>query len=239
MPELVVSTIQPTHGYLKSRVEKMLRPAFAALLVGSGYYIGAKIGFALTFHPHPVSTLWPPNSILLAALLLSRTRFWWFFLLAAFPAHLLVQINQDIPMTMILCWFISNCSEALIGASIFRYLARSEVRFDSTHHVSMFILVALLGPFLSSFIDTAFVMLNQFGDSPYWAVFRMRVFSNVLATLTLVPLIITWWNIEFAYLRSRSWKRYVEAGLLVAGLLIVVLVSFRSQTTRQIGRAHV
>lgn len=232
MPEFVVSTIQPTHGYLKSRVEKMLRPAFSALMVGSGYYIGAKIGFALTFQPHPVSTLWPPNSILLAALLLSRTRSWWFLLLAAFPAHLLVQINQDIPMTMILCWFISNCSEALIGASIFRYLARSEVRFDSTHHVSLFILVALLGPFLSSFIDTAFVMLNQYGNSPYWAVFWMRVFSNVLATLTLIPLIITWRRIEFAYLRSRSWKRYVEAALLAASFLVVVLVSFSSQTTR-------
>jgi integral membrane sensor domain MASE1 len=110
MPELVVSTIQPTYGYLKSRVDKMAHAAFAALLVGSGYYIGAKIGFALTFQPNPVSTLWPPNAILLSALLLSRTRVWWFLLLAAFPAHLLVQINQDIPMTMILCWFISNCS---------------------------------------------------------------------------------------------------------------------------------
>jgi two-component system sensor histidine kinase UhpB len=230
MPELVVSTIQPTYGYLKSRVDKMAHAAFAALLVGSGYYIGAKIGFALTFQPNPVSTLWPPNAILLSALLLSRTRVWWFLLLAAFPAHLLVQINQDIPMTMILCWFISNCSEALIGASIFRYLAKSELRFDSTHHVSLFILVAFLGPFFSSFIDTAFVILNQLGNSPYWAVFRMRVFSNVLATLTLVPLIITWWNIDFAHLRSRPWNRYIEAGLLVASFLIVVFVVLSSQT---------
>lgn len=230
MPELVVSTIQPTHGYSKSRVEKMLRAALAALLVGSGYYIGAKIGFALTFQPYPVSTLWPPNSILLAALLLSRTRSWWFLLLAAFPAHLLAQLNSDIPMTMILCWFVSNCSEALIGASIFRYLARSEVRFDNTRHVSIFILIALLGPFLSSFIDAGFVMLNQFGNTPYWAVFRMRVFSNVLASLTLVPLIVTWYCFEFSMLQSASWKRYLEAGLLAAGLLTVGLLSFSSIT---------
>ncbi|HKO63343.1 MAG TPA: hypothetical protein VJV03_19420, partial [Pyrinomonadaceae bacterium] len=44
----------------------MFRPGLAALLVGISYYVGAKIGFALTFEPHPVSTLWPPNSILLA-----------------------------------------------------------------------------------------------------------------------------------------------------------------------------
>jgi signal transduction histidine kinase len=231
MSELVVNTIQPPRSYLEIRREKLLRAVLAALLVGSGYYIGAKLGFALTFQPYPVSTLWPPNSILLAALLLSRTRSWWFLLLAAFPAHLLVQLNADIPMMMILCWFVSNCSEALIGASIFRYLTRSEVRFDITHHVSMFILIALLGPFLSSFIDAGFVKLNQFESSSYWAIFRLRFFSNVLASLTLVPLIVTWRRFEFASLRNSSWKRYLEAGLLVAAFLMVGLVSFSSQTT--------
>lgn len=231
MSQLVVNTIQPTSSSLKSRRENLLRSVLAVLLVGGGYYIGAKIGFALTFHPYPVSTLWPPNSILLAALLLSRTRSWWYLLLAAFPAHLLVQLNANIPMTMSLCWFVSNCSEALIGASIFRYLTRSEMRFDITHHVSKFILIALLGPFISSFIDVGFVMLNQYENSSYWANFRLRFFSNVLATLTLVPLIITWRRFEFASLRNISWKRYFEAGLLVAGFLIVDLVSFSSQTT--------
>ena len=231
MPELVVSTTKPTGSYLKISRETLLRSAFAALLVGSAYYIGAKIGFALTFQPHPVSTLWPPNSILFAALLLSQTRSWWFLLLAAFPAHLLVQINQEIPTTMILCWFVSNCSEALIGASVFRYVTKSDVRFDNTHHVSMFIFVALLGPFLSSFIDAAFVMLNQFGTTPYWTVFRMRFFSNVLASLTLVPLIVTWRDFDLSAAENASWKRFLEAGLLAVGSLIVGLLSFSSQTT--------
>jgi two-component system sensor histidine kinase UhpB len=231
MSEIVVSTIKPTRNYLASGRERLLRRILAALLVGSAYYIGAKIGFALTFQPHPVSTLWPPNSILFAALLLSQTRSWWFLLLAAFPAHLLVQLNADIPMTMILCWFVSNCSEALIGAAIFRYFARSELRFDNTHHVSIFLLAAFLGPFLSSFLDTSFVLLNHFGNSPYWSVFRMRVFSNTLASLTLVPLIVTWSRFELSILRRVTWKRYFEAGLVAIGLLIVGVLSFTSQTT--------
>src|SRR6185503_17534942 len=230
MSELVVSTTQLSRDRVSSRREQLLRTVLAALLVGSGYYVGAKIGFALTFQPHPVSTLWPPNSILLAALLLSQPRQWWLLLLAAFPAHLLVQVNADIPMTMILCWFVSNCTEALIGASIMRYLAVSEVRFDNTRHVSMFLLVATLGPFLSSFLDSAFVTLNRFGNSPYWAVFRMRVFSNVLASVTLVPLIVTWSRVKESFLKPVSWKRYVEAVLLALGLLIVGLVSFSSGT---------
>ena len=227
MSGLVVRAIDLNISNLVSR--RVLRYALAALLVGVAYYLGAKLGFALTSQRHPVSTLWPPNSILVAILVLSPRRLWWFFLLAALPAHLLVQINADIPTAMILCSFVSNCSEALIGASILRYLTKSEVRLDNTNHVWMFILAALLGPFLSSFLDAAFVILNQFGKSSYWAVFRMRFFSNVLATLTLVPLIVTWRRAELPTLKTISWRRYLEAGLLVVGFAFVAYVSFSSR----------
>lgn len=232
MSELVVSTAKVSRNELASR--GVLRTALAALSVGAAYFIGAKIGFALTFQPHPVSTLWPPNSILFAALILSKPRSWWFLLLAAFPAHLLVQLNADIPATMILCWFVSNCTEALISASLARYLTnKSELRFDNTHHVSIFILVSLLGPFLSSFLDSAFVMLNHFSDTPYWVLFRLRFFSNVLASLTLVPLIVTWARGEFSVFQNLSWKRCLEACVLGAGLLTVGLISFSVRSAGQ------
>lgn len=237
MSELVVGTAQAGDSRLTSRQTYVLRSALAALSVGAAYYIGANIGFALTFQPNPVSTLWPPNAILFAALLLSRRRSWWFLLLAAFPAHLLVQINADIPTAMILCWFVSNCGEAIIGASILRYLTKSdEVRFDNTQHVSMFIVAALLAPFLSSFLDSAFVMLNHFGDSPYWSVFRLRFFSNVLATFMLVPLILMWRGFNLTGLRNASWRRYGEATLLAVGLLIVGFVSFSSRSAGEHAR---
>src|SRR2546423_14374307 len=94
----------------------IVRPAIAAALTGVGYYVGAKIGFALTFQPHPVSTLWPPNSILLAALVLMPFRRWWLFLLAVLPVHFLIELQSGVPLPMILCWFVSNSSEAIIGA---------------------------------------------------------------------------------------------------------------------------
>src|SRR6266478_4004960 len=82
------------------------RTVLAALLALVGYYVGSQIGFALTFRPHPVSVLWPPNSILLAVLLLTPVRVWWLILLAAFSAHLAAQLQSNVPPTMILCWFI-------------------------------------------------------------------------------------------------------------------------------------
>jgi signal transduction histidine kinase len=228
MSELVVGTREAHHASLVTRYRHLLRPAIAALSVSAAYFVGAKVGFALTFQPHPVSTLWPPNSILFATLLLSPVSWWWFLLLAAFPAHLLTQLNADIPLPMMLCWFISNCTEALIGTSIFRYITQ-QVRLDTSYRVGLFILVVILGAFLSSFLDAGFVVLNQFGASPYWDVFRMRFFSNVLASLTLVPLIVTWKRGGLRSLTTAPPRRYLEAALLVAGLLVVGRLSFVTQ----------
>src|ERR1043165_3593451 len=103
----------------------------AGLLVFIGYYLGARVGFVLTFQPHPISVFWPPNSVLLAALLLTPPRVWWFLLLAAFPAHWAAQLQSHVPPLMILCWFVSNSCEALIGAGLTRYLVGEPIRFTS------------------------------------------------------------------------------------------------------------
>ena len=50
--------------------DSIARSISVALLVGIAYYLGAMVGFALTLPNHSVSTLWPPNSIMLAFLLL-------------------------------------------------------------------------------------------------------------------------------------------------------------------------
>src|SRR4051794_23960190 len=78
-----------THSMAKSRcmpaaVEPRPRPGScrwhapaAAAGVAAIYYVGAKLGLALTVPPLPVSILWPPNALLLAALLVSPRRWWW------------------------------------------------------------------------------------------------------------------------------------------------------------------
>ena len=195
------------------------RALIGAFLTFVGYYVGSQIGFALTFQPHPVSVLWPPNSILLAALLLTPLRGWWLVLLAAFPAHCLAQIQSNIPLPMILCYFMSNSCEALIGAGCIRYFCRGALRFDSLRNVAIFCLFGgLIGPFLSSFLDAGFVRLNHWGSGTYWEIWRIRFFSNVLAALTFSPAIVMW----FAnHGRRQSWKRrdYLEAALLFVGLI--------------------
>jgi PAS domain S-box-containing protein len=194
----------------------------AASLVFIGYYLGARIGFALTFQPHPVSVLWPPNSILVAALLLTPPRIWWFLIFAAFPAHWAAQWQNHVPPLMILCWFISNSCEALIGAGLARYLVGGPIRFTSLRNMGIFCLcVVFAGPFFSSFLDAAFVVWNHWGEGSYWELIRIRFFSNVLAALIVVPLIVAWTTNGIAGLRTTRRLPYLEACVLFLGLLSV------------------
>src|SRR6266576_432950 len=202
-----------------------------ALFVFASYFLGAKIGFALTFRPHPVSVLWPPNSILLAALLLTPVRIWWVVMLAAFPAHLAVQLESGVPPTMILCWFISNSCEALIGAGCIRYLIDRPVRFDCLRNIGIFcFFAAFLGPFLSSFLDSAFVVFNHWGQDSYWEIWRLRFTSNVLAALSLAPLIVTWGADGIGWLAKICRWRFLEASLVFLGLLSVNVLVFYKLT---------
>ncbi len=223
---------QPLSGGMSSRWESEqgrldYRPFFAALVVFAAYYLGAKIGFALTLRPHPVSVLWPPNSILLAALLLAPVRIWWVLLLAAFPAHLTAELESHVPPTMVFCWFISNSCEALISASCIRYLIDRPVQFDRLRNVGIFcFFAAFLGPFLSSFLDAAFVVLNHWGHDNYWEIWRIRFTSNALAALTLTPLIVMLGAEGIAWLGKIRRPRFLEASLLLLGLLSVNTIVF-------------
>ncbi|MGH7874120.1 MAG: MASE1 domain-containing protein, partial [Candidatus Binatia bacterium] len=201
-----------------------------AFWAGTAYYLGGIVGFALTLSTHAVSTLWPPNAVLLACLLLTPTKKWWFVFLGVFPVHVAVQLQSGVPALMIFFWFLSNTSEALIGAYCIRRLIRAQLRFDNFWDVSVFVIFAVfLAPFVSSFLDAGFVVLVGWKADVYWQVWRMRFTANVLAELALVPFIVLWATNGVAWLRHASLMRYAEACLLAVGLLIAsALVSWPS-----------
>src|SRR5690349_10079626 len=97
------------------RLERPTPAMYAPVLVAVAYYLGARVGFSLAIESQPVSMLWPPNAILLGALLLAPPRMWAVIIGVAFPAHLAVELASDVPLTMILCWYISNVTQAVLG----------------------------------------------------------------------------------------------------------------------------
>ncbi len=208
--------------------ERRWQVARAAVATGIAYYAGARVGIALKPSGLPISMLWPPNAILMGALLLAPVGAWLPLMLAALPAHMLVELQGGVPLGMALSWFVSNCVEALIGAACIRYAIPRPVRIDSVRRVAIFVgFGAFLSPFLSSFLDVTFVQLNdwQTAGTDFWSLWRARFFSDVLAILALVPIIKRLDADTYRRLRSIQRPRAVEAALLIASLLIVCAVT--------------
>ena len=212
-------------GVIGSR-DYILSDWYVPLLVGLAYYASARVGFALTFYPQPVSTLWAPNAILMSALLVTPKRVWWRLLLAAAIAHFAVELEADIPLLMVASWAVSNIAEALIAAIPIRRYVGGVLRFTSFRNVVVFLLFGVfLAPLLSSFLDAGFVALNHFGGSPYWAVWQHRVFSNTLAVLVIVPTVVAWQDTSFATFRVPL-ARALEALAITSALVAVTLLVF-------------
>jgi signal transduction histidine kinase/integral membrane sensor domain MASE1 len=161
----------------------------AAILTALGYYAGVQIGLALRFTPLTTSVLWPPNSILTAALLLVPVRHWWVCLLAALPVHVLPELQAGFAPPAVGLLFLTNCSEALLAAGGLRLLSDSPSEFNTLRRVVLFIGVAgVAAPVLSSFADAAVVHLVR--GEPYWLVWRVRTFGNILTELSVVPAVV-------------------------------------------------
>jgi PAS domain S-box-containing protein len=192
--------------------------------VAVSYYAGAAIGLALTIPPTPVSPLWPPNAILMAALMLTPPRIWWVLVLAALPAHLLSELQAGVPIVMVVCWFVSNLTQALLGAAAI-HVFDPERRLHSVRTFSLFVLFGVvLAPFVASFLDAGFVTTLGWGHAPFWTVWRMRFFSNVLTTLTVVPAVLVVFGRPASVPPGRG--RRLEAVALLVALVIVGNVVF-------------
>lgn len=199
--------------------------AGAALALGVAYYAGAKVGLVLTSATSPVSVLWPPNALLFGALLLAPHRWWAWLIAAVFPAHLLAELQGGVPLPMVLGWFASNVSEAVIGASLARWLAGGRVRLNTVRSVAVFLTATVIASVLSSFLDAALVRLVGWVQADYWSLWRGRVFSNVLASITFTTVIVTW-AAEHQYIQKLSRARQAEAAALVLLLVAASVAAF-------------
>ena len=211
---------------MKEPLPSSIRLALIAALVAAGYYVGAQIGLALTFHPATTSVLWPPNAILTAALLMVPPRAWWVCLAAALPAHILLELNAGFSAQLVALLFVTNCSEALLAALAVRAFSDAPARFDSFRRVAAFIAGAgLLAPIVSSFGDAAVVDVLR--GEPYWDVWRVRVFANVLTELSVAPAIILGWGAARRLIvRRPPWRAFVEPIAFTAVLLGVAVLVF-------------
>jgi PAS domain S-box-containing protein len=174
--------------WVRSGPESAPAVVVAPLACGIAYFLAAHLGRWLTLPFAPVSALWAPNAIVLAALLLAPCRNWWIYLLAVLPFHLLAQVPV-FPLPLVAVHYACNCTEALLGAYLILRLSKEPRRFDRLQTMTVLVaFAAFLAPLLTSLLTGAFIAEGV--TDRFWPIVIVRTSTNAFAILTLVPLIV-------------------------------------------------
>lgn len=206
--------------------QRIFHPLLISVSVALAYYLGSRVGFLLTPRGNAIATYWPPNSILMASFLLVKPRRWWMLIVTVLGAHLLVQMQSGVPISTALGWFLSNVSEALLGAAMLYRFNRRKLLFSSVRGILFFLFFGVfLAPFVTSFFDAAVVVITRWG-ADFWMLWLTRLFSNMLAVLTIVPAVVAlgakgahWW-------RNATALRVFEAVMLAVSLVPVTILVY-------------
>ena len=114
---------------------------------------------------------------------------WWTFFLAVLAAHMVAQLQTGVPVWTAAGWFLTNSSEALIGAYCITRFSDPGRRLDSVRGFSsLWLLVSWLPPWRPH--SWMLCCGNHWLGTDYWPLSLERFSTNALAALTIVPPIV-------------------------------------------------
>ena len=199
------------------------------LIVALLYYGGASLGLRLAFEKTNASPVWPSSGIALAAVLLLGYRVWPGIMLGAFLANVVGFLaNQAASaLTVVavsLAISVGNTLEALVGAFLLHRLVGTRNPFYRAQDGFWFTAVALLACVVSPSVGTTSVSLAGIGPpAVYGTIWFTWWLGDTIGMLLVTPLLLTWGD---APEMRWSVKRHVEAGLLLASLLVASWAGF-------------
>jgi integral membrane sensor domain MASE1 len=203
------------------------------VLIALGYYAGCLAGFALRFPSSGISFFWPPTAVLTAALLLSAPRAWTALLGGAFVAHAIAHAQDGVPIAAWPIQFVGNAAQAIIAAALIRHFSGGAPFFTNARRVLIFIAASILAPATASLIP-AYVYVNLGWAGDFSQAWRDRTVSNAVASLTLLPSILS--VREFVQTpRLRIPARTGEYALLLLGILAAHILTGFIQRTDVLG----
>jgi two-component system sensor histidine kinase UhpB len=139
---------------------------------------------------------------------------------------MLAQLNAGVPVWTAVGWFITNSSEALIGAYCVTRFTGTSKRPDSVRGVLVFVVFAVLfAPLATSFLDAAAVVITGWGRD-YWNLSFERFWSNALAQLTIVPTGVLFFSKDITRMHRTGPARWGEPALLAFATVLVAVWVF-------------
>jgi PAS domain S-box-containing protein len=164
--------------------------------------------------------LWPGCAFLVAVLLLAPRKFWPALLVAGLAGFVTYDLQAGLTIRSIALLNLGDTVEILIAALGVSYTFGGMPRLNSVKSLARYSLFAVvLAPSAAASVSASVLG----GD--YWVAWRVSFFTEALALLALTPAILGWAGAVFIWGQKRR-AFYLEAALLVAGLLVLGYITF-------------
>ena len=187
----------------------------------AAYYFAYRYG--MSFSQATASPFWFPDSVLLCALLVARPRWWLLLIAATVPIRLFTEVAAGVPLGMLVSTSLNDYVKAMVAAALLRHFMDDPIRFRSLRDFGVFCLIAVLAmPALSAFAGA----FSRGSGLEYWTNWEHWFLGDALAQLIVTPFIFYWvlrpWD-----QRNLSTAQWLEALVLLAGLIISLTLAFQ------------
>lgn len=183
-------------------------------------YLAPKFVGLFTSNPQTVWPLWPGCAILVTGLLLVRIALWPVLIVGSFVGFALADLQAGVDLSSI-AWFIpGNTAEVLVCAIGLRFCFDGVPKLNSVRALAKYSFVAIvIAPLAGAFLSGHGIARD------YWMGWKVVFLSEVLAFVTITPALLSW-VAEGRVLVRKPRAFYIEAAILIAGLVVVSYIVF-------------
>jgi len=170
--------------------------------------------------PNYIATFWPDTAFLVAVLLLVPRRIWPVLMAAGLGAIALVDLIEGLPIGSTILDFLGNLAEVLVATFGISWLLKGEPHLSSVKTLAKYFAVAvILAPLVSALVGA-----NAATSGGYWLRWRLMLFADALAFLTVTPAILSWVHEGRAW--ARKSRNYLELAALMISLVFFGYLAF-------------
>ena len=189
-------------------------------LVAALSYVAPRLQSALMLNLQTAWPLWPGCAILVAVLLLVRARIWPALILVSFTGFILFDMKVGAPVRSIAWFILADAIQVLTAAIGLRYCLGPVPRLNNVNSLAKYGLFAVfLAPFVAAFVSARGIP----GD--YWTSWRISFLSEMLASITLTPAILSWFSGGPAWLQKPR-TYHIEFAVLTATTVLLGYLTF-------------
>ena len=165
-----------------------------AIAFTAAYYFSFKLGIASRLGSENISTFWIASGLYLATLLLAPYRHWPYFILAAALVQTALNLQGNTPEIVSAISHVANMATAVVSAWLIRRYIAYTPDMSQLKLVLKFVLVIFVVTAFAALIG-AYSEIIWHPDASFWSSWQIWWFSDLLGTLLITPVIISFANL--------------------------------------------